>query len=275
MDGDDALRLYEKIRDNPTLLAIVELAGRLRRFGMSCQKRKTKHGAQDFCGIGMGGLREISRLVPSELMALGVPALKMDVLRRIAEEQAMVRKYTNTDPVAKGPVVGCFDESISMDTGYGMSSPLNQCKALALTMAFIAKQQGRWCCLIAFSSQYQRRVLILPPDKWNDDAIIAWLLGNLRGGTSPPVSDMPALFAQIGAPKGKTDLVYVTDGEVAIDPATADQFNAWRHDKTVNARVTTLLVGCGAGGMESISDEVHLVSKIAVDQEGVKAALSF
>jgi len=273
LDPADAISLFERVRDNPYLRTIIELAGKFRRFGQSKQRRKTSHGAEDFIGTGLGGIEQVSRLLPSELANMVMPVLgiRMDALRRLAERQAMVKILVNHEPVAKGPVIGCFDGSSSM-----MGTPIQQCKALALAMAWIAREQKRWCCLVEFSSAHQRRVLVLDPRKpWSDSAILAWLTGFYAGGTSPPVHDMPEIYARIGAPAGKTDLYYVTDGEVSLSPEIVEAFNAWRRDPRVKAKVTTLLLGCGAGGMEEISDEVHLVSRIDVDQAGVAAVLSF
>ena len=87
-----------------------------------------------------------------------------------------------------------------------------------------------------------------------------------------PVVEMPDLYRRIGAPAGRTDLVFVTDARARIPSAERDRFNAWK--KQVRARLVTLVIGHSAGDLASVSDEAHLVGSLAVTEEAVGRALS-
>src|SRR5206468_10027613 len=118
------------------------------------------HGTDDVAGVVLDG--DVGKLLPHELAKLAVPGLADDVLRRVVERQAMCRRMTGTEPVVKGPVIVCCDESGSMQGEKNHAS-----KALALAMAWIARRQKRWCSLIAYSGDSGERLLPLPPHRWD------------------------------------------------------------------------------------------------------------
>src|SRR5262249_52952845 len=128
---------YKRVRNNPTLRRIAEFAGRFRRVAQSKQRMKTVHGLDDVVGVEMGG--DVARLLSHELAKLGIEELELDTLRRIAERQALCRDYSATEPAGKGPIIITLDESGSMTT------TIDAAKGLALALAWIARQQKRWC----------------------------------------------------------------------------------------------------------------------------------
>ena len=73
-------------------------------------------------------------------------------------------------PVGKGPIIITIDESGSMQ-----GEKAHTAKALALALAWIARQQNRWCALIAYSGDSGERLLALPPRRWNESALADWL----------------------------------------------------------------------------------------------------
>ena len=52
---------------------------------------------------------DIGRLLPVELVQLGIPELADDVLRRLLERQTLCREYRGLEPVAKGPILVSVD----------------------------------------------------------------------------------------------------------------------------------------------------------------------
>jgi uncharacterized protein with von Willebrand factor type A (vWA) domain len=101
--------LFRRMRSDPALKRICELAGRFRRVAQSKQRQKVTHGLDDVVGVEPGG--DVGRLLPVELGRLLVPELELDTLRRIAERQAVCREHHAVEPVGQGPVVVCLDES--------------------------------------------------------------------------------------------------------------------------------------------------------------------
>lgn len=63
--------LFKRVRTDPTLRRICELAGRFRRVAQSKQRQKVTHGLDDVVGVEPGG--DIGRLLPSELARLMLP----------------------------------------------------------------------------------------------------------------------------------------------------------------------------------------------------------
>jgi hypothetical protein len=57
--------LYRRVRSNPTLRRICELAGRYRRVAMSKRRQKATHGLDDMVGVTLDG--DLGKLLPVEL----------------------------------------------------------------------------------------------------------------------------------------------------------------------------------------------------------------
>jgi len=260
--------LYRRVRQSAILRRIAELAGRYRRVAQSKQRLKTMHGADDMIGITLGG--DINALVPSELALLALPATRIDTMRKIVERQAMVRAYQAVEPTGAGPIVVLLDESGSMRT----DDKYINAKALVLALAWIARQQRRWCALIAFAGAAQQRRIVLPPGRWDQLSLMTWLEEFLGGGTDLYVrlQEMPTIYQELGAPKGKTDVVVVTDGICSIPDDTRTQFTTWK--QSAQARLISLVVQSEPGDLATISDEVHLLPTLNVDEEGVGRVLS-
>lgn len=264
--------LYKRVRNNPTLRRICELAGRYRRVAQSKQRMKSTHGWDDLVGVEPAG--EVARLLPHELAKLAVPELELDTLRRLAERQTLCREYRSVEPAGKGPVIVAVDESGSMSGNKGHTA-----KALALAMAWVARQQRRWCSLVAYSGDSGERLLALPPGRWDDAALTDWLVGFIGGGSDidVPVREMPRMYAQLKAPPGVTDLVFLTDAICRLPAEVRDRFLAWK--KAARCRLVTLVVRPAdrdrpAGDIALISDEVHFVPSLDASEEAVGRVLS-
>ena len=258
---------FKAVRSNPALLRICSLAGRYRQLAQGLHKARSKKGFEEVTGLESGG--DISRLVPSELMKLGIPELELDFLRRFAERQCLCREFESTEKVGLGPIVIVIDSSGSM-VGHRNESA----KAIALTLAWIARRQGRWSGLVAFSGGSGHSVLALPPGRWNQVQLYAWLEAFLGMGSDQdvPIGEMPAIFSEIGAPVGATDLIYVTDAELRISEKKASAFKDWK--ASVQARLISLVLNSDPGDLTSISDEVHIISNLDPSELGIKKVFS-
>ncbi len=259
--------LYKRVRNEPGLRKISELAGRFRRVAQSKQRQKVSHGLDDVVGVEPGG--DVGRLLPSELVRLAVPELELDTLRRIVERQALCREHHAVEPVGKGPILISVDESGSME---GAKS--HTAKALALALAWVARQQRRWCGLIAYSGKSGERLLALPPGRWDEVALCDWLTAFIGHGSDldVPIEELPRMYKEIGAPPGVTDLVMVTDARCRIPPELKNHFLDWR--QTVRVRAVALVIGSPPGDLEGVCDEVHRVDAIDPTGDAVGRVLS-
>ena len=257
---------YKRVRNNPTLRRISELAGRFRRVAQSKQRMKTTHGFDDMVGVEPGG--DIGRLLPHELAKLGVEELELDTLRRIVERQALCREYAGCEPAGKGPIVITLDESGSM------RHKIDAAKGLALALAWIAKQQKRWCALVAYSGGTGERVLALPPGKWDDVKLCEWLVDFIGGGSEidVPIAELPRMYADLKPPMGQTDVIMITDAICRLPAVLVDRFNAWR--KEAKARVISLVLESAPGDLAAVSDECHQVHELAAGELAVGRVLA-
>jgi uncharacterized protein with von Willebrand factor type A (vWA) domain len=248
-------------------MRICVMAGKYKQLAHGLHKARSKNGFEEATGLESGG--DISRLVPSEIMKLGIPELELDLMRRLVERQCLCREFDSEERVGLGPVVLVVDESGSM-----VGSRNESAKAIALTLAWIARKQGRWCGLVAFSGGTGHRVLSLPPERWNQVDLLDWLQSFLGCGSDQdvPVQEMPAIFTEIGAPLGATDLIYVTDAELRISEKKASAFKAWK--ASVKARLVSLVLNTDPGHLTLISDEVHLISSLDPTEVGIRKVFS-
>ncbi len=258
--------VFKRVRNDPGLRKISELAGRFRRVAQSKQRRKVAHGLDDVVGVEPAG--DVGRLLPSELAKLAVPELELDTLRRIVERQALCREHHAVEPAGKGPILVVADESGSME-----GAKAHTAKALALALAWVARQQRRWAGLIAYSGGSGERLLALPPGRWDESALCDWLSAFIGGGSDldVPVEELPRMYKEVGAPAGDTDLVMVTDARCRIPAALRERFLAWRHAARV--RAVALVVGGAPGDLAAVCDECHTVPALDPAGEAVGRVL--
>lgn len=268
-DGDGAtndpqavLKAFQAIQNNPILRQISDNAGRFTRMAKSLQRQKPTHGMDDVVGVELAS--DLNRLTATELSCLMDEDLELDLLRRAIEGQAMCREYKGVTNVSRGPIMVLVDESGSMGDAETAAA-----KGFALSMAWLAQHQKRWCCLVGWSSANQVRELVIEPGTRSGE-IMQWCLTKWNGGTSPPVEFIPELFELTGAPSGRTDVIWITDGE--CNPQGVEVFNKWRAEHAV--KVWTIGVGCAAKSFEPFSDVVTQVRDIHTGQPVVSELLS-
>lgn len=267
-DSQAMLKTFQKVRSDRTLRRICELAGRYRRLAQSKQRKKVLHGVDDMVGIELGG--DVGRIIPAEAACLVVPELELDALRRIAERQALQREYRGIEPIARGPIVVCVDESGSMS-----GEPHCNAKAFALALAWVARHQRRYVALCGFSGGTEGTRIALPPDKWDTEALTEWLSHFYGGGTTldVPLHELPAVWwDELGCPKGKTDVVLITDAIVNCPDDMRDSFLAWKARE--KAKAFGIVIGHEPGDLSKVCDQTWCVNALSVDTDAVGECLS-
>jgi len=256
LDSRELSLLFKRFQSHPMIRQVAKLAGCYRKVADGCHNIKGRDGFDDFAGISQGS--ELSRILPSELLRVALPELEMDFLRRFAEGQLMIRDFESNDPAGLGPVVVVVDESGSMQ-----GSKVEHAKAIALVFAWLARCQKRWCGLVSFSGGTGHSVLALPPYKSKTSELLLWASNFIGGGSDQdlPVQEMPAIFEEINGPEGKTDLVYISDAQLKISAKHAETFLKWK--VSVNAKLTSLVIGTEPGDLSIISDKVHLFEMLS------------
>lgn len=268
MDRERLKAMFQKVRNSSTLKRICELAGKMRLAARAAQRVKTVHGSDEVVGVTLGD--QIERLVPSEMAMLVDEDLELDALRRLVEKQSMMRQMRGREKQAKGPIVVVVDESGSM-----AGDKIAAAKALALTLGWIAKRQKRWIALVGFAGGTEGTRCAFPPGAWDEQKLIAWLEHFYGGGTSMdvPLEQLPTTYwDELQCPKGKTDVVMITDALVRVPAKMRESFNAWKQREQV--KVITLVIESQPGEIGTVSDEVHSIPSINLDAEGVQNCLS-
>jgi uncharacterized protein with von Willebrand factor type A (vWA) domain len=147
-------------------------------------------------------------------------------------------------------------------------------KALALALAWVARSQNRWAALVAYSGSSGERLLVLPPGRWDEGALLTWLESFIGRGSDLdlPLRELPDYFRRLRCPEGVTDIIAITDALLRIPESLRESFNAWKAQ--VQARMISLVVRSEAGDLAGVSEEVHLVDAIEVHAEAVGRVLS-
>jgi len=271
LDAAKLKETFNRVRNNARLRQICELAGRFRRVAQSKQRSKVRHGYDDMVGVEPGG--DVGRLLPHELALLADDELGDDAARRLVERQSMCREHRGVESLGRGPIVVCVDESGSMD-----GAPVEHAKSFALALAWVARHQRRWVVLVGYSGGTEGTRLAMPPGKWDEGMLLEWLMHFFSGGTDMdvPLAQLPGEwwqeFVKQGMPKGKTDLILISDAICRIPTVMKETFLAWK--KAEKVRCISLVLNSPPGDLAAVSDEVHLCSSLAADGDAVGRCLS-
>ena len=207
---------HSRLHDSRRLKRICELAGRLERIAATKARSKVRPGVGEVHGIDLGS--NLSHLLPSELVALRHPRLRLHLLSRLLQKKALTYGMTGREPQARGPVVVLLDESGSMrEAGKDIWS-----KAVCLALLSTATRQRRDWHLVCFNGAVRRERTI--PARQATMAIIQDALDHrCAGGTN---FDHPVLRAidivQTSKAMKQADVVIITDGEADLEPATIE-----------------------------------------------------
>lgn len=262
LDNGEIAMLFKKLREDPQLQSIMRLAGRYRRLAQSRQRNKTTMGQSEVSGVTLTS--DPHRLIPTELALLDNPATEDLLYRKLLEGTAMGYELVGREGEARGPVVVLVDESGSMS-----GDPIAHAKAIALSMAWIARNQKRFCCLASFSSGPKGAFLPMPGGECSPKLLLEWLSGFIGGGTDLDVltDTLPARWESLGCTTGKTDIICITDAGLHCDEQRAERFKEWK--KSVQARLDTIVIGCDPGDMDKISERCHRIASLGVEVEEV------
>lgn len=259
--------VFNRVKNNRQLAEIMKLAGRYRRMAQSIQVNKSVHGVDEVVGIEYGD--DLSLVVPSELAMLADEDTELDFLRRFAEGELQIEELTATVSEQKGPIVVVVDESGSM-----RGEPVENAKAMALAMAWIARHQKRYIALVGYSGSDPGNYLVIPPGTSNEVALIKWLEHFFSGGTDMdvPLVELPVKWSSLGCPRGKTDLIMITDAICHVPAEIERTFLAWKQAE--NVKIDTIVINSSGGDLDRVSDKVHLIDKLGLETECVAECLS-
>ena len=236
--------LAVRIRDDARLRRIALLAGRFKRIAATKHRQKVRHGADEVSDIELGS--DVGRLLPSELVRLRHPALKLAMLRDLSERRCLQYALRGSETLGRGPLVVAIDKSGSMD-----GPPDVWATAVALALLDVAQRERRPFALLGFDEGIKHEVIVKPGELLPETELFV----SCGGGTD--IANVMARSLEIietnpGAMK-KADVVLITDGGSSIEQAASLRARA--------AALGVTILGFGIGvepaSLAAWCDEAH------------------
>jgi uncharacterized protein with von Willebrand factor type A (vWA) domain len=265
MDFAQRARLAERLRSG-RLGEFAKLIGRFRQMAAGQRARKTEHAPGELVGIETGD--DLGRLIPSELAALGVPAMRGVFAARYAEGRLFVYEQRGDVETGQGAIIACIDCSGSMSRKLaGGVSGEAWAKACALALLDQARAARRDFAGILFSSAGEIKVFRFPasePVRTGDVLDFAEFFWN--GGTcfeEPLGVAVELLAAEYNADgRMRGDIMLISDGVCGV---TEEWMRAWNERKAVlGFRVFGIAIGRQPGDvMDALSDNVRTIEDLA------------
>jgi uncharacterized protein with von Willebrand factor type A (vWA) domain len=257
---DKKVGLARRLRGDPRLKRIAQLAGRFTRIGQQKRRSKVKHGAEEICDVELGN--DLGRLLPVELVKLRHPRLHALVLRDLLERKAMQYALTGKEKLGKGPLVLLLDRSGSMD---GEKDEWSM--AVALALLGMAHDERRIFALVAFTDQVIYEAVVKPGERLDEEAL------NLTcsGGTDIDAAVARGLdiIARNPGALHEADLVLVTDGCSLAERAAELKNKA----KALGVSVLGVGIGVARELLEPWADAIETITSLDCLGDQVAEAL--
>lgn len=231
MPFDRRARLAERLRTS-RLAEWAELIGRFRQMADGERARRVENATGELVGVTLGN--DLSRVIPSELANLGLPALRAVFAARYAAGELMLYDSQGEQTTGRGAIIACVDTSHSMyEAGPGGITREAWAKACALALLDQARHAGRDFVGILFSAADKLKVFRFPADRPADIAhVLDFAETFLGGGTSyqTPLSAAGGLLEEEfnDAARMRGDIVMLTDDDCGV---TQEWMRGWNDAK--------------------------------------------
>lgn len=244
MPFDQRARLAERLRTG-RLAQWAQLIGRFRQMADGERARKVENATGELVGVTLGN--DLSRVIPSELANLGLPALRAVFAARYAAGELMLYDSQGEQRTGQGAVIACVDTSHSMyEAGPGGVTREAWAKACALALLDQARHAGRDFVGILFSAADKLQVFRFPADRPAGLAqVLDFAETFLGGGTSyqRPLSAAGELLeAEFNdTTRARGDIVMLTDDDCGVTETWMRGWNEAKH--RLGFRVFGLAIG--------------------------------
>jgi uncharacterized protein with von Willebrand factor type A (vWA) domain len=266
MSFEQRARLAARMRSG-RISQFASLIGRFRQMAAGQRARKTEHAPGELVGVTLGD--DLSRLIPSEAAALGVPVLRAEFAARYAEQRLFIYETRGEAPAGQGAIIACVDCSGSMSGQALPGSPVTGeawAKACALALLDQARHARRDFAGILFSSPGQHMTYQFPagrPARIGD--VLDFAECFYGGGTdfaTPLDAAADLLQAQYNDDgKMRGDIVLITDGECGV---TEEWTRAWNDRKhQLGYRVFGIAIETSPGPvLAALSDNARVITDL-------------
>ncbi|SOD61868.1 Uncharacterized protein, contains a von Willebrand factor type A (vWA) domain [Streptomyces zhaozhouensis] len=256
MPFDQRLRLAGRLGTS-RLARWADLIGRFRRMAEGERAQRVRDTSGELVGVTLGD--DLSRVLPSELANLGLPALRAVFAARYAAGELMLYDHQGEAPTGRGAIVACVDTSHSMYTaGPGGVTREAWAKGCALALLDQARHARRDFVGIVFSAADQVRVFRFPADAGVATGLVVEFAETFLGGGTDCRTPLTAAVEELereydDVARARGDIVLITDDECAV---TEEWTREWREAKRrLGFRLFGVAVGApGAAGADSVLD---------------------
>ena len=253
-DEKDRTQLVRKLQNCDRIRNLLKEAGRVMMMP-SAKPSKTKDGGFVPSGVEFSG--DLSRMIGSEFVNLGIEELELDLYSRMINNRLMTVKRKGKEPLGRGPVVLCVDESGSMG-----GNRHDVARALSVATVNLMARDNRNTTIIGynysirnvhtFNGKYKTMQLNGRSMGWGTGIHHLASVG-CGGGTDFDPALRKSL--EVIGKEERADLIFLTDGDASVSRSLIDRLET---AKGKGLRVTTILIGGGrSSAVEAISDTVH------------------
>ncbi len=260
---DLARKLAEALKRGSTKLRhIAKIIGKFRRIAINKHRTKVKHGVDEVTDVVTGN--DISRLLPTELMALEDEHMEPVFMRKFYERALLQYELQAVDTTGKGPMVVLLDKSGSMN-----GEPDAWSTAIAIALADIAKREKRMFAGLSFDTRIIHKAIVdsAKGEKLGSD----FLDVQANGGTDIHMALQAGLKLILESKNDlqKADIVLISDGLDSTDKAAA--FKKAATDAKIH--VFGIMIGADVAPMLEWCHDAVGVSDVAALDDGLATKL--
>ncbi|MFC7896936.1 VWA domain-containing protein [Streptomyces sp. NPDC057381] len=244
MPFEQRARLAERLRTG-RLARWAELIGRFRQMAGGERARRVENATGELIGVTLGD--DLSRVLPSELAALGLPELRAVFAARYAAGELMLYDSQGEQATGRGAIIACVDTSHSMyEAGPGGITREAWAKACALALLDQARDAGRDFVGILFAAADKLQVFRFPAGRPAPvTEVLEFAESFLGGGTSyqRPLTAAAGLLEEEfdDTARARGDIVMLTDDDCGVTEEWMRDWNAAK--QRLGFRVFGIAVG--------------------------------
>lgn len=259
-DQIDRSQLAQKLTDNKRLARLLRMAGRMQQLD-SAKPAKSKENGFEIGEVVLSS--DLNNLIPSELVQLAGEETSDLFLKRYLEDQLFTVKRKGKEPLGRGNVIVCVDQSGSMS-----GTRNDMARAFVVASVELMRKDKRNTTVIgyesclrdvhSFQSKYKTATINGRAVSWSK-AVADLAQVEASGGTSFDPALRQAI-KELGKDE-RADLIFVTDGDASVSSSLIKKLEEAKEAKGL--RVTTVLIGGGlSNAVQAVSDEVHTISEL-------------
>lgn len=257
---DEAMGLYDKIKQLPAIKQFSLELGRMRTIALNALNQPNAREAQEIVDVTTG--RQLAEVLPNERIALLDPHLEWVFWSKLAQDGLLTWAYAGREQAGMGPFIVLLDVS-----GSTSGAKERWGKAFTLASVELAKKQQRDAAVIMFDSRVREDgVFVYPRGQATLADKVRMAEYYVGGGTSfeQPLQIGLSNIEDADGDWQQADLVLVTDGQCQVSAAFAESFRARCEQKGVRTH-GVLLDGHGSylESLKPICDRVTAVSSFA------------